>query len=125
MQNATINVKTLLEKKDLLEKRHTKEFFVEVKDLGVFKFRTPTTGDILDSQTYNDGENDDEFIIYTCCIEPNLKDKELLEGYGVKEPVKIIEKLFLPGESKRIATLLIEAAGYKEEIAKVIDDTKN
>lgn len=125
MQNSILSAKALIEKRKLIEEKKRKEFLIEVQDLGVFKFRTPDLFDIIDSQAFKDGKNADEYIVYNCAIEPSLKNKELQEAFECHEPFDIVDKLFLPGEKQRIASLLSDAAGYKEDVAKVVEEVKN
>lgn len=125
MQNAILSAKALIEKRKLIEDKKRKEFLIEVQDLGAFRFRTPDFFDIVDSQAFKDGENADDYIIYTCAVEPSLKNRELQEAFECHEPFDIVDKLFLPGEKQRIASLLSEMAGYKKDVAKVVEEVKN
>lgn len=125
MGGRILNAKTLLERKNLLEKRKQKEFEVEVKDLGVFKLRTPITADLIDAREYGGGNREDEYVIYACTLEPNLKSQELQSGFEVKDPVDIVNEIFLPGEVAELATILVRSAGFNDDVAKVVDDTKN
>ncbi|NLY09364.1 MAG: hypothetical protein GXZ11_05635 [Tissierellia bacterium] len=125
MQNALINAKTLIEKKILIQKKKTKPVHISIQDLGTFKFRTPDMSDVIDSTSFKGGGHEDQYLIYTCCEEPNLRDKELQETYECSEPFDIVDKIFLPGEIQRTAKLLTEACGYKEDAAKVVEEIKN
>lgn len=126
MRGPVINARSLIEKRKLIEEKKKKEFNVEVKDLGVFRFRTPDIFDLDDAQNYGDGKKEDDFIIYTCCIEPKLNDKELLEAYEVTgDAIGIVDKLLLPGEKAAISRILVEKAGYNEESAKIAEEIKN
>ena len=125
MSGRILNTKTLLERKNLLEKRKAKVFDVEIKDLGVVKLRTPLTEDLIDSREYGGGGREDEFIVYSCMVEPDLKSQELQSGFEVKDPVDIVSEIFLPGEIAEIATILVKSAGYADNVAKVVDETKN
>lgn len=126
MQNALLNAKTLLEKRDLIEKKKNRKINIEVKDVGTFKFRIPTTLDIVDAKAFENGERDEQYMIYTCCESPQLNDEELLKGFNCEDdPYSLIDKIFLPGEVTSIASKLIQESGYKEEYVKVVDDIKN
>ena len=75
----------------------------------------------------NKEEMEDEMLIYSCSVEPNLRSKELQE---LKEdendhPVMVVRSLFLQGEIGMIATRLIKKAGFSEDSARIIEDTKN
>lgn len=125
MSGRILDAKTLLQRKNLLEKRKQKEFEVEIRELGNIKFRTPITEDLIDAREYGGGNYENEYLIYACSIEPNFKSQELQSGFEVKDPVDIIEKIFLPGEIAELATILVKSAGYADDVAKVVDDTKN
>ncbi len=125
MQNAILSAKELIKKRKLIEEKKRKEFIVEIKDMGQFKFRTPDAFDVIDSQAFKDGGYEDEYMIYTCMVEPNPKDAELQEAFECHEPFDIVDALFLPGEKQGIAKALMEQAGYKEDIAKVVSEVKN
>lgn len=63
----------------------------------------------------------DPFMVYSCCIEPNLKDKELQQAYGCKEPVEIVEKIFKPGEIVQLSEMCLNLAGYGVGVKRVKD----
>lgn len=125
MQNAILSAKDLIKKRKLIEEKKKKEFVIEVGDIGQFKFRTPDIFDIIDSQQFKGGGYEDDYIIYSCMVSPNPKDKELQEAYGCNEPFDIIDALFLPGEKQSVGNAIVEQAGYKKEVVKLVDEVKN
>lgn len=125
MNNARVKAIDLIKKKDLINQRKDKLTDISVGDMGVFSFRIPTLEDISNAEAFRNGEMQDEYLILACCKEPNLRDKELLDAYGVVEPIEIVHKLFMIGEIKMIAVELLKTAGYSEEQVKVISDIKN
>lgn len=66
----------------------------------------------------------DAFLVYSCMVEPTLKDTELHKVYGCVEPTDIVEKIFEPGEIGSISQKCLEMAGYSNEI-KAVEDLKN
>ncbi|MCG8481966.1 MAG: XkdN-like protein [Clostridia bacterium] len=54
--------------------------------------------------------------------EPNLKDKELREKFGVPTPKELVEKLLAPGEIINLFNIISELSGFGED---VIDEIKN
>lgn len=53
-------------------------------------------------------------------VEPDLKNKELLEHFGCITPKDLLQKLFLGGEIARIAGEVTELSGYgKDDEEKV------
>ena len=118
--------------------RPTKEFEVErlSKLLGekvIFKCQA------LDGETYADiqrsaidiskkGNIRDmklfDMKVMTCVegiIEPSLKDKRLLEHFGVPTPKELVKKMLLPGEIDDLYNLINDLSGYEVDE----DDIKN
>jgi Phage XkdN-like tail assembly chaperone protein, TAC len=54
--------------------------------------------------------------------EPNLRDKNLLEYYGVPTPYELIKKLLLPGEIDALYEQISILTGFDE---KVVQEVKN
>lgn len=121
-QKARLTARTLIEKRELIQNKKNAKICIEVAELGEFVFRLPTIVDIEDSGAL---DNDDAMLVYTCCLEPNLKDTELHAAYGVTHPVDIVHEIFLPGEVARISRELVQRSGYGEDAVKVIDAVKN
>ena len=61
-------------------------------------------------------------IILAGVVEPNLKDRELLEKYGAATPAELVKKLLLPGEIESLAREIERLSGYRtntiEEVKK-------
>jgi hypothetical protein len=61
-------------------------------------------------------------ILLAGVVEPNLKDKALLEKYGAGTPAELVKKLLLPGEIETISKTIEQLSGYRvtvlEEIKK-------
>jgi hypothetical protein len=69
-------------------------------------------------------EDGDTFLVYSCMLDPSLKDSELHKAYGCVEPTEIVEKIFEPGEIVSISQKCLDMAGYSNEI-KAVEDLKN
>lgn len=122
-----INAKDLLEKKGLIEDRQNQKVIVETP-LGDFTFKVPTINILTDAKTYENAhkDRDNQYCIYTCCLEPDLKDQDLQREFNKgKEPVDIVDTIFLPGEVASIANILIEKAGYESKSIKAVEGVKN
>lgn len=77
--------------------------------------------EIRDMNTVIDGDsvqvNSQELrlaMISDGVVEPDLKDKKLLEHYGVKTPYDLIKKLLLSGEIDSIYGIIQNLSGYDE-----------
>jgi len=61
-------------------------------------------------------------IILAGVVEPNLKDRELLEKYGAATPAELVKKLLLAGEIESLAREIERLSGYRtntiEEVKK-------
>lgn len=125
-----ISAKDLIQKKKLIEDKRDKQIEIEVPDTGTFLFRIPNFIDYEDSEAYGKnrkqkGYESNKYLIHACCLEPNLKDPELLEAYEVKNPIDIVDKLFMVGEIQSIANTLVDKAGFDRDAYRVIEKTKN
>ncbi len=59
-----------------------------------------------------------EMQIMTCVegvVEPNLKDKRLLDHYGASTPKELIKKMLLPGEIADLHNIINELSGYERD----------
>lgn len=126
--NMALNAKELIKKRDLINQKKNKEIEI-VLDIGTFLFRLPTLDDYEDSEEYAKRRKKqilaNNYLIYTCCIEPNLRDEELLKEFECKEPVEIVDKIFVIGEITSIADTLVKKAGFDKDNIEVVDKIKN
>lgn len=124
-----ISAKDLIKKKQLIEDKKDKQIEIEVPETGTFLFRIPTLMDYEDAEAYgkkrDNGYEENKFLLHSCCLEPNLKDPELLEAFEVKNPIDIVDKLFMVGEVSSIATTLVQKAGFDKDSYKVVEKAKN
>lgn len=124
-----LNAKELIKKRDLINQKKNKEIEIEVPDTGTFLFRLPTLEDYEDSEKYANARKKpilaNNYLIYTCCIEPNLTDEELLKEFECKESVEIVDKIFMIGEITSIADTLVKKAGFDKDNIEVVDKIKN
>ena len=100
-----------------------KEFYVQSLE-GTVLLKAPKVEEVADAtKLAEDGGN--EYLIYSCCVDPNLKDKELQESYGVAEPVELVQKIFEPGEIASLSIECMKLAGYSEDSVRPVDTIKN
>ena len=125
-----ISAKDLIKKKKIIEDKKDKQVEIEVPETGTFLFRIPNMLDYEDSEAYGKnrkqkGYESNKYLIHACCLEPNLKEPELLEAYEVKNPIDIVDKIFMVGEVSTIATTLVQKAGFDKDSYKVVEKAKN
>lgn len=102
-----------------VKKTQTAELYI--KSLGgTITVQEPSTERILDARDLE--EDGDAYIVYHCCVDPNLKADELSDG-GV--PHEIVKKIFKPGEIGNIARQLMNMAGFSDDSVTVADKLKN
>jgi len=117
-----ITLDSLIKQKEKLLNKQPKTTSLEVKSLGgSITIQAPTASMAKDAQEMKDGDN---YIVYQCVTEPNLKDSKLQAEFGCDEPLSIVEQLFEPGEIPQIAVECLKLAGYIEGI-KVVNEIKN
>lgn len=58
-------------------------------------------------------------------VEPNLRDKELLNHFGCTTPSDLVKKLFLAGEMGLIANTISELCGVETSQSEIDEEVKN
>ena len=97
----------------------TAEVFVKSIDGSVI-VKSPNSKLLSDVEEMDDKIAANAYIVYNCVISPRLKDQRLQEVYGCREPIEIVDKLFLPGEVVRLADAIVKLAGFDEERVQTI-----
>lgn len=111
-----ISVKELIEKRETIKERKSRLFDLTTS-AGVITVKQPTVA-LVDEAIQT--TNDDAYLIIECTVNPNLKDKSLLDAYGCLEPTDIPEKIFDAGEVRSIARKIMECAGFRKDIQSEI-----
>ncbi|MBQ2663910.1 MAG: phage portal protein [Clostridia bacterium] len=100
-------------KEQMLEAKKTKktlDLYVKSID-AVITIEEPDGALCRDANDMEAGEGD-KYMCYECIKEPNLKSKEVQDGFGCKEPMDIVDIVFAPGEIPQIAIECMKLAGY-------------
>lgn len=124
MTKKKLTIADLIDAKEKFDekKKETKDVYVE--ELGaVVTIEKPTRKLIMESIEMGN-EGGDDFLVYNCITEPNLKDSELQKIYGCVEPTDIVEKIFNMGSTKGIAEQVLSLAGFDSKVTAV-DELKN
>ncbi len=87
--------------------------FTEISGMALTKDNTADMSKMADTQA---------LMIVESMVEPNLKDKELQEHFGVKTPKDLAFKLFQGGDLAALSTKITELSGYGESS---IEEIKN
>ncbi|WP_251455280.1 phage tail assembly chaperone [Veillonella intestinalis] len=118
-----INIKELIAKKEELEAKKSIKYDL-VTSIGTITVAKPSESLVAEALDLSDGS--DEYLIINSVVEPNLKDKELLEAFNCASPFDIVGKLFDGGEIVAISKAIMKTAGYGTQIeAKVHETVKN
>lgn len=122
-ENKKVTIKELIAQKESFDKRknQTRELYVASLE-GTVTIRKPSRELCLDALEMD--KTGDQYLVYNCIVEPNLKSEELQKEFGCVTPMEIIEKIFEPGEVASIAKACVELAGYGDSV-KVVDEIKN
>lgn len=125
-QYKRITLKELIEKKEqrLAAKREKIQDEMYIESLGgTVVIEEPSASLIRDAVKMD--EDGDRYMVYQCCIEPNLKSEELQSAYGVIEPPEIVDVIFKPGEVSHLAQQCMKMAGFSENSVQPVKDLKN
>ena len=105
----------------LANKKRDETAEVFVKSIGgSVIIKSPDSKLLSDVEEMDDKLAANAYIVYNCVISPRLKDQHLQEVYGCREPIEIVDKLFLPGEVLRLADAIVKLAGFDEERVQTI-----
>lgn len=124
MTKTKLTIADLINNKEKLShrKKITKDVYIDQLD-AVVTLESPDRALILETLEM-EGATSDDFLIYNCIIEPNLKDAELQKIYACVEPMDIIEKLFDLGTIKGLAEQALSMAGFDSKVTAV-EELKN
>lgn len=115
----SVSINELIAKREEIKARKSQKLTIQTS-IGEVVAKKPTT--LLMTEALGlDGDND-EYIVYNCLVEPNLKDKDLQQAYDCSEPMDIVGKLFEFGEIKAISDVLIKSVGVGKKLDHAIFD---
>lgn len=120
-----ISVEELIGKKDEIKAKKAGLYDLETS-IGDITVKMPTSKIVADAWAFNSSMEGNIYLVLECTVAPNLKDSQLQKAYGVGEPTEIVPAVFQVGEITRIASTILELAGYKENIKfKIHNEIKN
>lgn len=67
-------------------------------------------------------EDSEVAILLVGCVDPDLKDKALMEKFGGPTPAETVKGLLLPGEIEDMSRAVERLSGYR---AETIEEVKN
>lgn len=72
-----------------------------------------------------EGDVSNAYVTRECCIDPPLKSNELMEAFGIADPLDVPDAIFTHAEVGLIAEACLKLAGYDPSSVQVVDDIKN
>lgn len=131
-----MSAEMLLKNKGIIEERtNEKQVTIELKSLvgkvedPTIKIKSLTFGEMsrIQEEAAGDKNKIDILTCYNAVVEPNLKDKKIHEGYGVKSnPYGIVEKIFEKQEVIFISGKVAYISGLKTiKPDEVVSEIKN
>lgn len=129
-----MTAKDLIAKSTELLARKGGEFEIDIENVGVWRFFTPSAEDIHDADTYakeHKFRNSDSTLVFNCVVEPNLYDPELVQALkGAKGATDyaapwIIDALLEAGQVQRVAELILRKAGFTINSAKIVESVNS
>lgn len=114
-----VSISDLIAKREEIKGRKAQKLSI-MTSIGEVVAKKPTSYLMVEALELDEGG--DEYLVYNCIEEPNLKDKELQDAYDCHDPIDIVTKLFDFGEIKAIATVLISAVGMGKKLDHAILD---
>lgn len=120
-----VTIDELIKRREELQARKADLFDVETS-IGTLTCRIPSAGLVAEAWDMKNSADGNAYLILQCCVEPNLKDRELLKTFKCSEPHEIATEIFLPGEVAKIAGHLLKLAGFEVNItSKIHNAVKN
>lgn len=91
--------------------------------IGEITCKIPDAALISDAWDMKNSADSNKYLVYSCCVNPNLHNDELLRSFEVSEPEDIVDELFQPGEIPKIAGFLLRTAGFDTNITGKLHKT--
>lgn len=84
----------------------------------------------LDKKTHQKSTETDQDLynnrlVAACCVDPNFKDAELQETYGVVGAEALIDKVLKPGQFIEVLLAVQEVNGFSDSVNDLRDEAKN
>ena len=114
-----VTINELIERREKLQTRKGELYDVETS-IGEITCRIPSAALIAEAWDMRSNADGNKYLVFQCCMEPNLKDDELRRAYKCSEPFDIVTEIFLPGEVAKIAGHLLKLAGFEVNITSKI-----
>lgn len=102
-----------------LSKELSQPFFIKFRAGSLDEMK-----EVGESANGNDAE-EMKYTIYNLATDPDFKNKDLREKYGVARPVDIVSAILLGGEILSVYTAIMKLSGYDRNAGMDIEEVKN
>ena len=86
----------------------------------IFTLRALPYGKVHDLERFT--QDSDIHILLAGCVDPNLKDQQLMEKFGGATPADTVKRMLLPGEIADLSAAVERLSGYRRV---TISEVKN
>lgn len=116
------NVGNVLEKEVIVSDRFVDEEGNHIP----FKIRNISPEELADIERLAKGNDTlaNSHLVASCCIEPNFKEIDLQNHYGVRSAVNLVDKVLLAGEIQNLATSILKLSGYGKSFDILVENAK-
>ena len=110
-----ITIAELIKKRSDIQAKKEALYDLETS-VGTITCRVPSADIVADSWDMQNTSDGNKNLVFECCVEPNLHDRELQEAYNCVEPFDIVTEIFQAGEVAKIAGHLLKLAGFNSNV---------
>ena len=120
-----VSIAELIKKKGDIKAKKEALYDLETS-VGTITCRVPDSALVAESWDMDSNSDGNKNLVFQCCVEPNLNDRELQEAYECSEPFDIVTAIFEAGEVAKIAGHLLKLAGFTGNVtSKLHTQIKN
>lgn len=110
-----ITIAELIKKRDDIKAKKEALYDLETS-VGTITCSVPDAALVAEAWDMQDTSEGNKHLVFSCCVDPNLSAKELLEAYDCSEPFDIVTEIFQAGEVAKIAGHLLKLAGFNGNV---------
>lgn len=85
----------------------------------IFTLRALPYGAVQDIRSMSEGDQEVQIVLQGC-VDPNLRDAQLLDKFGAVTPADALRSLLLPGEISDLSLEIERLSGYRRRTIKEV-----
>lgn len=117
-----VTISELIKKRDDIKAKKEALYDLETS-VGTITCSVPDAALVAEAWDMQDTSEGNKHLVFSCCVDPKLTDKELLAAYDCSEPFDIVTEIFQAGEVAKIAGALLRLAGFTGSVATKLHET--